>query len=107
MESTIGRLTPFILGVVVISTLHVAMPRSEVHRFMIHDLHMVVEGEAYLHPRIRWIYLMHLERGDSAHTLHIGCGGHFQCVAANAALRRISSCFFHDVEKVLSAAGYR
>ena len=50
---------------------------------------------------------MHLERGDSTHTLHIGCGGHFQCVAANAALQRTSSSFFHDVGKVLSAAGHR
>ena len=43
LSSAATRPTPFTSGVVVIPTLQLSMPRSGVLRFMIHDIHMVVQ----------------------------------------------------------------
>ena len=87
--SAATRPTPFLSGVVIVSTLQLAMPRSGVHRFTFHTVHIVFQGAwgCWLaSPRTRWTTSTSLERGCSTYTLHIGCGGHFYPFVVNAAL---------------------
>ena len=42
--SAATRPTPFLSGVVIVSTLQLAMPRSGVHRFTFHTVHIVFQG---------------------------------------------------------------